>query len=164
MAGRRNTSTDSDEARPRKTDAPTLKDYRALAAFRYYLRRYVLFAEQSARAERLSQSQYLVLLALKGAPDAVNPTVGYLAERLGVRHHSAVGLIDRMATRGLVRREGGQSDQREVFVYLTGKGARLLRAVAGRNLAQLRSTHLVLTRSIADVLRGARSDQPRQKS
>src|SRR5437867_1450841 len=113
---RRTTSTSAGRARSPAGRNPTARDYRALAAFRYHLRRYVVFADQSARVERLPPSQYLVLLALKGAPSDLKPTVGYLAERLQVRHHSAVGLIDRMARRGLVRRSSGQSDQREVFV------------------------------------------------
>lgn len=145
----------SRQRRPRTTrppKPPSANDYRALAAFRYSLQRYLVFADQSARASGLSRPQYIVLLALKGAPPDSKTTIGYLAERLKVRHHSAVGLVDRMTKRGLVRRSAGDTDQREVFVYLTSKGNRLLQSVAGRNLAELRSAHADLKEILRAVL------------
>src|ERR1700681_1210130 len=128
-------------------------EYRALAEFRYYLRRFQGFAEASAKLERLSASQYLVLLALKGLPPDASPTIGYLAERLQVKHHSAVEIVDRMARRGLVRRASGGADRREVFVTLTGAGSGLLRKVAARNVRELRATQPALMNAITAVLK-----------
>jgi DNA-binding MarR family transcriptional regulator len=133
-------------------------EYRALSDFRYYLRRFLVFAEASAKLERLSASQYLVLLALKGLPRDASPTIGYLAERLQVKHHSAVEIVDRMASRGLVRRAGGGPDRREVFVTLTGAGSGLLRKVAARNLRQLRATEPALMNALTSVLKGHRAN------
>jgi DNA-binding MarR family transcriptional regulator len=132
-----------------------IDEYRALADFRYYLRRFLVFAEASAKLERLSASQYQVLLALKGLPAGASPTVGYLAERLQVKHHSAVEIVDRMASRGLVRRATAGSDRREVFVTLTASGSELLRKVAARNLRQLRATQPALMSAVTAVLKSS---------
>ena len=133
---------------------PQDEDYRALAEFRYRLRRFLAFTERSARAARLSSSQYQALLALRGIPPGEDPSIGYLAEHLQVRHHSAVELIDRLEKRKLVQRASGATDRRHVFVLLTSEGERLVSEVATRNARELQSVGQGLLRAVVDILGG----------
>lgn len=102
-------------------------DYQALAELRYQVRKFLRFSEEASRATGIEPQQHQLLLALKGLPDDVRPTIGALAERLQLQHHSAVELVDRSAQRNLVRRVRSTSDQRQVFIRLTAKGERILR-------------------------------------
>jgi len=86
-------------------EAPLSKsDYRALSHFRYQIRRFLHFSEEAARAEGLEPQQHQMLLTIEGSDEDCGPTVGCLAEHLLIRHHSAVGLLDRLEERGLVER------------------------------------------------------------
>lgn len=104
----------------------THADYRRLADLRYLLRQFLAFSESAAEATGLPSHQHQALLAIKGFPDDTEVTVGALADRLGIKHNSAVGLIDRLAKAGLVRRERDANDRRRVSVALTPKAERLL--------------------------------------
>ena len=106
--------------------AATEADIEAIAAFRYAIRRFLRFSEQAARREHITPQQHQLLLALKGFPNRDYATVSELAHRLQMRQHSVVGLIDRTARVGLVRRERGTQDRREVFIYITPDGDALL--------------------------------------
>src|SRR5580704_6134705 len=88
--------------------------YEALAAFRFALRRFIRFSENAAQAAGITAQQYQALLAIKGFPGRDTITVGELAERLQLRHHSAVGLIDRLAAEKLVVRLPSAEDRRRV--------------------------------------------------
>src|SRR4029077_10939802 len=105
-------------------------DYCALATFRYELRRFLRFSEEAARAIGLEPRQHQLLLAVRGMPAGVAATVGALAERLQLRHHSAVELVDGGEARRLVRRPPYRADRRRVIVHLTPAGARLLRRLS----------------------------------
>src|SRR5207245_2469761 len=83
-------------------------------------------SEQAARAAGLEPQQYLLLLALRGLPEGKQATILTLAERLQLRHHSVVGLIDRLEKRGLVRRVRGKEDRRKVLISLTARGEQIL--------------------------------------
>lgn len=74
-------------------------DYEALAAFRYALRQFLRFSEDAAATEGLSPQQHQALLAIKGFPGRDSVTIGELAEKLQVRHNSAIGLVDRQGER-----------------------------------------------------------------
>src|SRR5690242_18418578 len=100
----------------------TSSDYRALADFRYRIRQFLHFSEGEARKEGLEPQQHQMLLAIRALSDAGDPTVGELAAHLLVRHHSAVGLIDRLEDRDLVERCRTSEDRRQVRVRLTAKG------------------------------------------
>lgn len=103
-------------------------DYESIAAFRYAIRRFLRFSEQAARHEGVTPQQHQLLLAIKGYPGREYASVSELAERLQMRQHSMVGLIDRTEAQGLVKREQGVADRRQVFVSLTPAGeAKLLR-------------------------------------
>lgn len=114
-----------------------LEDYRALAEFRYQLRRFLRFSEEAARSGGLEPQHYLLLLALRGIPDGLEPNIAALADRLQLRHHSAVELIDRMETRGLVRRVRGVRDRRRVLVELTEQGEQVIDRLAHVHLEEL---------------------------
>ena len=116
-------------------------DFEAVAAFRYAIRRFLRFSEQAARRERITPQQHQLLLALKGFPNRDHATVSELAHRLQMRQHSVVGLIDRTARLGLVRRERGTEDRREVFIFVTEKGEALL-----NRLTQMHRQELIAMR------------------
>src|SRR5262245_11307823 len=94
----------------------TPADYRRLAEFRYMLRHFLIFSENAAVAAGLSAQQHQALLAIKAAEVAAPVTAGLLAERLGIRHHSAVGLLDRLAEKKLIRRQRNTKDRRQVLI------------------------------------------------
>lgn len=115
-----------------------LEDFRALAEFRYLIRQFLETSEDLARARGVTPRQHQLMLALAGRPAGVEATVGYLAGRLLIRHHSAVGLVDRLESQGLVERESGAGDRRKVIVRLTARGAELLRDLSEGHRSELR--------------------------
>ncbi|TAL01519.1 MAG: MarR family transcriptional regulator [Rhodospirillaceae bacterium] len=123
----------------------TATDYKRLAEFRYLLRRFLVFSESAALEAGLSAQQHQALLAIKGFADHEHIGVGELAERLGIRHHSAVGLIDRLVANGLVCRQPNDVDRRQVLIALTPKAESLL--------AGLSITHQDELKRLAPLLR-----------
>ncbi len=113
-------------------------DYESLAGVRYQIRLFLHFSEQAARDAGLEPQQHQLMLALKGLPEEVRPRVGELAERLQIKHHSAVELINRLEAGGYVRRHTADEDRREVLVILTPKGERVLRELSFHHRDELR--------------------------
>lgn len=128
------------------------QEYQALAEFRYQLRRFLRFSEEAARAVGLEPQQHQLLLALKGLPEERTASVGELAERLQILHHSTVELIDRMVERGLVARARDRNDQRRVIINLTPAGEDVLRKLTLLHHAELRSTGPALVRALIALL------------
>jgi DNA-binding MarR family transcriptional regulator len=122
----------------------TDRDYRALAEFRFLLRRFTAFSEQAAEGEGLAPQQHQALLAIK-ASGAKGMSVGALAERLVIRPNSAVGLVDRLDKLEFVRRAQDQTDRRRVMLTLTAKAERVL--------ARLSSVHRAELRRVAPTMR-----------
>ena len=89
----------------------TLSDYESLAELRYQIRCFLSFSEQAARAAGLEPRQHQLMLGLKGLPRGARPTIGELAERLQIQHHSAVELVNRLAATGYLRRTRGGEDR-----------------------------------------------------
>lgn len=114
------------------------KDYEALASFRYAMRRFFRFSEEMAGRYGLSNRQYQALLTIRGFPGRDEVTIGEIAEWLQVRHHSAVGLINRLEKQNLVVRRKGKDDRREVYIRLTAKGKRILEKLAWLNKNELK--------------------------
>jgi DNA-binding MarR family transcriptional regulator len=110
----------------------------AQAEFRYQIRRFLHFSEAAARRAGLHPQQYQLLLAMRGLPRQHQATIGHLAERLQLEHHSAVELINRAEGRGLVTRAGDRRDRRQVIVHLTKKGGTLLQKLAHEHRNELR--------------------------
>lgn len=120
-------------------------DYQALAELRYQLRVFLSFSEHAARERGIEPRQHQLLLAIKGLPNGMRPTVRVLAERLRLKHHSAVELIDRLERAGLAVRSRGQTDRREILVKVTATGERILRKLSVAHQAELQTIgpHLV---------------------
>ena len=108
----------------------SLPEYRALAQLRYEIRRFVHFSEEQSRRYGLEPQQHQLLLAIRGLPDGVQATIGELAGRLQLKHHSMVELVDRLENHGYVPRIAGTDDRRQVIVHLTRAGARVLRQLS----------------------------------
>jgi DNA-binding MarR family transcriptional regulator len=130
------------------------REYRALAELRYQVRLFLAFREQTARAMGLEPQQYQVLLAVKGAAPDVEVTVGLLAERMLVRPHTAVEMLDRLAKRGMVVRSRHKTDHRKMLIRLTAKGERALRALAVASRDELQNSGPALVRALRRVLGG----------
>jgi DNA-binding MarR family transcriptional regulator len=131
----------------------TLSDYQALAEFRYQIRKFLHFSEQALRAAGLERGQYQLMLAIKGMPPTVRPRIRELANRMQIRHHSAVELINRLETRGYVRRERAQQDRREVLLALTPEGERVLAELALHHREELRGAGPSLVSALRRVMR-----------
>ena len=101
-------------------------DFETLAEFRYVLRHFGAFSEAAARRAGLTAQQHQALLAIKGFPGREQVTIGELAERLHLKHHSVVGLVDRLMGRGLIQRRHDEEDRRKVRIELTPKAEALL--------------------------------------
>ena len=127
-------------------------EYRALAEFRFLIRRYLTNTEKAARLVGLAPQQYLCLLALRGLPRGQEPTIRALALRLQVRHHSAVELVDRMQERKLFRRERSKKDRRHVLIRMTPRGERLLNRLVRHRIAELGETGPALVRALGEVI------------
>jgi len=130
----------------------TAEDYRRLARFRYEIRKFLSFSEQAARSAGVEPQQHQMLLAIKGLPDDLRPTIGVLAERLCVQHHTAVALVDKLEEHELVRRERGEVDRREVFLRLTQGGEALLRKLSVLHKAQLRHVAPAMTSALMAIV------------
>lgn len=113
-------------------------DYEVLAEFRYLLMRFAAFSAQAAHAAGLAPRQHQALLAIKGYPHGARVTVGDLAERLGIRHHSTVGLVDRLVRRGYLVRRADPADRRRAFLSLTAAGERALAGLSAAHRQELR--------------------------
>lgn len=116
----------------------SLADYQLLAEFRYVLARFLAFSAGAATAEGLAPRQHQALLAIKGYPGGTAVTVGDLAERLGIRHHSAVGLVDRLVESGYLVRRTDLKDRRRAVLSLTASAERALAALSAAHRQELR--------------------------
>lgn len=120
--------------------APLSKsEYESLSDFRYAIRQFLKFSETAAEAVGLTPNQHQALLAIKGFAGRDSVTNGELAERLQVRHHSAVGLVNRLEEQNLVYREQGSGDRREVHIRLTKPGEKLLEQLSLAHREELRN-------------------------
>jgi DNA-binding MarR family transcriptional regulator len=108
----------------------TQTDYERLAEFRYLLRHFLAFSEEAAEQAGLTAQQHQALLAIKGHRGPQPLATGVLAERLMIRPHSAVGLIDRLAAKGLIHRRAASDDRRQVLIELTPEAEALLQKLS----------------------------------
>src|SRR5581483_473716 len=113
-------------------------DYETLAEFRYLLRQFGAFSEDAARRRGLTAQQHQALLAVKGFPGREQVTIGELAQRLNLKHHSVVGLVNRLLGRGLIHRRTDEEDRRKVVVALTPEAEELLLMLSLAHRRELR--------------------------
>ena len=116
----------------------TKSHYELLAALRYALRRFLNFSEAAARDAGLTPQQHQALLAIKGFPGRDYVTIGELAERLHLKHHSTVGLVDRLTQHRLLQRKPSTVDRRRVEVRLTARGEAVIERLSAVHLQELR--------------------------
>ncbi len=142
--------------RRNRRQPPALAEYQARAEFRYQIRRFFRLSEEVTRSAGLNPRQYELLLAVKGLPQTERATIRNLAERLQVRHHSAVELIDRLEKRGLVERVRDGADKRQVFIRLTPKGEDTLFSLSVPLAAELRSIGPELVQALTVIIDSAK--------
>jgi DNA-binding MarR family transcriptional regulator len=129
--------------------------FRALSDFRYQIRKFLHFSEEAARGLGLEPQQHQLLLAVKGFDgEGHGPTIGYLAERLQVRHHSAVELVDRLESHGLVQRHAAEHDRRQVIVTLSDAAERVLRDLSAQHIAEILHVGPGLVAALQQVIDG----------
>jgi DNA-binding MarR family transcriptional regulator len=130
----------------------TSAEYQALAELRYLIRKFVGEGDAVARAAGLEPQQYLLLLAIRGLTEGEDATIQVLADRLALKHHSMVELIDRLEVHGYVRRSRSRDDRRRVLVSLLPRGEKLLEQVARHRISELRSSGAALVKAISALL------------
>jgi len=128
------------------------EQYRALAELRHQIRHFLSEGDRTARASGLEPQQYLLLLMIRGLPEGQAATIRTLADRLTLKHHSAVELVDRLEANGFVRRTRARDDRRNVIVSLLPRGERMLEEVARQRIDELRSNGHELVRVIDRLL------------
>jgi DNA-binding MarR family transcriptional regulator len=126
--------THSDEITFRRSES-----LRRLAWFRYRLRRFIRFSERVSRSFGITPQQHQLLLGVEGYTGRGWATISELAEFLQGRHNAVVGLVQRAAQRGLVRKVQSSRDRRFVRVHLTRKGSTILDRISRKNIAELRA-------------------------
>jgi DNA-binding MarR family transcriptional regulator len=136
------------------------RDYALLAAFRFALRSFLHFSESAAEESGLTAQHYQAMLVVRGCPEDRRITINDLAQQLLIRHHSAVGLVDRLEKQGLVARETSPSDKRKVHLRLTAKGDRVLERLAGVHQEELRRIAPQLRQLVQQITR-ATEEPPR---
>lgn len=134
-----------------KAKALNINDYQELAEFRYLLRNFLTFSEEAARKAGLAPQQHQALLAVKGFPSDAPPSMGDLAQRLGIRHHSAVGLVDRLTLAGWLRRTTDAEDGRRVALTLTRAGEAKISALSSAHREELRRLAPMLKQLLAQI-------------
>jgi DNA-binding MarR family transcriptional regulator len=117
----------------------TQPNFKAMAELRYQIRRFLRFSENAARQAGIEPQQHQLLLAVRGLPDVLKPTIGVLAERMQLQHHSTVELIDRLVERGFLFRLRSTDDKRQVLVKLTHNGEEFLKRLSLHHLQELQS-------------------------
>jgi len=135
-----------------KNSTPRAVDYQALADFRYEIRRFLNFSERLAHAAGVEPQQHQALLAIKGLPAHRVATIGVLAERLLIQHHSAVELVNRLEAKGLLRRTRSVADRREVVLTLSRRGEALLKRLTRPHHAELQSARPKLLDALAAAI------------
>jgi DNA-binding MarR family transcriptional regulator len=130
----------------------SLAAYRRLAEFRHQIRQFLHVSEQAARTNGIEPQQHQLMLAVKGLPEGARPTVTTLAQRLCLKHHSAVELVNRLVERGAAVRRQSQEDRREVLVELTPLGEEILEKLKELHMQELQTKSTELCRDLQAIV------------
>lgn len=116
------------------------EDYRRLLQFRVDLRRFLHWSEELAEKAGVTPAQHQLLLAIRGHNGAggEGPTIGDVAAYLLLRHHSAVGLVDRAVKAGLIERREDGVDRRMVRLSLSALGSQTLKQLSELHLEEIK--------------------------
>ncbi len=136
-----------------------LADYRKLAELRFRIRNYLHFSEHFARTHGIEPQQHQLMLAIKGLPANATPTVSALANRLCLRHHSTVELINRLVERGAAVRKPCIQDRRQVLVELTPQGEELLAKLNDEHNKELQTLAPQLLEQLNAILTYSQPEQ-----
>lgn len=128
------------------------RDYQALGAFRYEIRKFLAFSEKAARSAGIEPQQHQLLLAVRGLPAETRPTIRAVAERLCVAHHTTVALVDKLEGKGLLERTRSTQDRREVLLSLTRAGDGVLERLSELHHDQLRRVGPHMVSSLQAIL------------
>jgi DNA-binding MarR family transcriptional regulator len=134
----------------------------SLAEFRFELRKFLHFSEQAALDAGLHPQQHQLLLQVAGAPEQTAVTIAYAAERLGLRHNSAVELVNRSEREGLLVRVTDEDDRRYAILQMTRKGKQVLRTLSGDHARELNELAPKLAQALALIRRHAHSSSTRE--
>jgi DNA-binding MarR family transcriptional regulator len=143
----------SSKSQKKKRGAVALsqREYESLAEFRYALRQFLAFSKNAAARVGLAPQQHQALLVIKGFRGDSPPTIGDLAKRMAVRHHSAVGLVDRLVAAGLAVRVSDTEDKRRVSLKLTRKAESALAQLSAANHSELKRLSPLIRPLLAQV-------------
>ena len=136
----------------------SLAEFRALAEFRHQIRQFLNGGEQAARAAGLEPQQYLFMLAVRGLPAGHTATIRELAERMQLRHHSTVEMVNRLERQQLLRRERSRADRRQVILHLTPRAEKILSRLARQRIEELRTAAPTLVRALTNAIRSTRKN------
>lgn len=135
-------------------------EYESLAQLRYEIRRFVAFSEDAARSAGIEPRQHQLLLLLKGLPREERPTIGTIAQRLFVRHHTAAELVGRSERDALVTRSRGPEDRREVQVAVTPRGEEVLERLTRVHREELRTVGPRMVRALSAIVPSETMERP----
>jgi DNA-binding MarR family transcriptional regulator len=143
-----------------------MPDFKSMAELRYQIRRFLRFSENAARQTGIEPQQHQLLLAVRGLPEGLKPTVGTLAERMQLQHHSTVELIDRLVERGFLCRLRATDDRRQVLIKLTHDGEEFLKTLSLHHLQELQSAGPMFVKVLQTLIgngepAGAHPSKPR---
>lgn len=134
-------------------------EYLALGEFRYQLRRFLRHMEEASRLLGANPQQYQLVLAIKGLPKGIVPTISQLAERMQLNHNSMVELVDRCEEQHLLRRNRSASDRRQVTLSITSEGETLLRKLGVAAREELQDAGPALVDAILRLTGDGRSEK-----
>ncbi|MPZ76104.1 MAG: MarR family transcriptional regulator [Deltaproteobacteria bacterium] len=133
-----------------------LPNFKAMSELRYQIRKFIRFSENAARKAGIEPQQHQLLLALRGLPDEARPTIGVLAERMQLQHHSTVELIDRLVDRGFLCRLRDTDDKRRVLVKLTHAGEKFLQKLSLHHLEELQVAGPTFVKVLNSLIKDSR--------
>ena len=131
-----------------------------MAELRYQIRKFLRFSENAARQAGIEPQQHQLLLAIRGLPDAASPTIGVLAERMQLQHHSTVELVDRLVDRNFLCRLRSTNDRRQVLVKLTHDGEEFLEKLSLHHLEELQSAGPTFVKVLNSLLGDSLAENP----
>jgi DNA-binding MarR family transcriptional regulator len=140
--------------------ADRVPNFKAMAELRYEIRKFLRFSENAARQAGIEPQQHQLLLAIRGLPDGASPTIGVVAERMQLQHHSTVELIDRLVGRNFLCRLRSTDDRRQVLVKLTHDGEELLQKLSLHHLEELQSAGPTFVKVLNSLIGDSLIDHP----
>lgn len=129
-----------------------LREYRQISEFRFRIRQFLHFSEEAARQCGIEPQQHQLLLAIKGLPEGTRPTITAVSERLCIRHHSAVELVNRSVAHGTVAKHHNEEDAREVLLELTSAGEEILQKLSVLHWQELQSSGPALSTALRGIV------------